>query len=72
MAYDDLLERQRAAFISALGGTPNLYTYSHLELMFLYLGTVELRTEPTLLERLYGWAVVNNIPMTLAVTSVGF
>lgn len=67
-----LLDQQRAAFIAALGGDPSLYYYSHPELMFLYLGVVELRTEPSLLERLYGWAVANNIPMTLAATSVGF
>lgn len=68
-----LLDEQRAVFVSALVGTrPDAATLNHLELMYLYLGVVELRTELTLLERLYGWAVANNIPMTLAAVTLGF
>lgn len=68
-----LLDDQRAAFLSALVGTnPEAELMQHLDLMYLYLGVIELRAEPTLLERLYGWAAANSIPMTLAAVTLGF
>lgn len=70
MAYDHKLELQRAVFLSALGGAPALSLLSHQELMFLYLGNAGF-TQRSLLDRLYAWAVANDIPMTQALTSVG-
>lgn len=67
-----ILEEQRAALIAGLGGDPLLHFLQHHELMFLYLGTVELRTEQSLLDRLKGWADLNAIPITLAWLRVGF
>lgn len=68
-----LLDDQQTIFVTALVGTnPEAAYMQHLELMFLYLGVIELRAEPTLLERLYGWAAANSIPMTLAAVSLGF
>lgn len=67
-----ILEDQRAALIAGLGGDPLLQFLQHHELMFLYLGNVELRTELTLIERLKGWADANSIPLTLAWLQVGF
>ena len=68
-----LVDDQRAALLAALIGTnPEAANLAHPGLMYLYLGVVEARTEPTLLERLYGWAVANGIPMTLASVTLGF
>lgn len=68
-----LVDDQRAIFIAALVATDSTAArMGHPELMFAYLGVVELRTELTLLERLYGWAAANGIPMTLAAVTLGF
>lgn len=69
------LDDQRIALISGLesaGYPEDPRKLAHPELMFTYLGIVELRTEPTLLERLAGWAAANSIPITQAALRLGF
>ena len=67
-----LLDDQRASFLSALIGTnPEAAYLQHLDLMFLYLGVIEGRTERTLAERLYAWGVANGVPPALAIFLVG-
>lgn len=67
-----LLDDQRAAFLSALIGTnPEAANLQHLDLMYLYLGVIESRTERTLAERLYAWGVANGVPPALAIFLVG-
>lgn len=68
-----ILDEQRAALLAGVIATnPEAGRLTHPELMFLYLGVVELRTEPTLIERLAGWATANNIPITQAAIRLGF
>lgn len=71
MAYDNILEQQRAAFLLALAADPTAPLRTHPELMFQYLATLGF-TQATLLDRLQAWAIANNVPQTLAYTRVGF
>lgn len=68
MAYDTILERQRAVYLTALGSQ---YGYlAHPGLQYLYLASLGY-AQPTLPERKAAWAKANNFPVTQAGALLG-
>jgi hypothetical protein len=70
MAYNSILERQRAAFLLQLIADPTAPNKGHLDLMDQHLLSLGF-TQPTLKEKLAAWAIANGVAIALAEEVVG-